>query len=97
MALSDDASTLWVGIDGALGIRKMTLTSTPVGQGPLIGLPPQSVSIGTPNTAGAMVVLPGAPTSIVLETASTGLNATYVLDDGVVTSITSPLLTKTRP
>ena len=38
LALSDDGSTLWVGIDGAHAIRKVTLTSTPPVVGPLLRL-----------------------------------------------------------
>ena len=39
LALSDDGSTLWVGIDGAHAFRKVTMTSTPPVVGPLIHLP----------------------------------------------------------
>ena len=39
LALSDDGSTLWVGIDGAHAFRKVTMGSTPPVVGPLIHLP----------------------------------------------------------
>lgn len=83
MSLSDDASTLWVGIDGALAIRKLTLTSSPVALGPLVAVPHRTGALTTADTAGSIAVLPGAPASIALETATNGITATYVLDDGV--------------
>jgi hypothetical protein len=89
MALSDDASTLWVGIDGALAIRKLTLTSNPVAQGPLVAVPHEAGAFATPTTAGAIAVLPGAPTSIALETATNGSTGTYLLDDGVPRSLST--------
>jgi hypothetical protein len=80
MALSDDASTLWVAMGAAFAIRKLTLTSNPIAQGPLITVPQGA----GPTTASAMAVLPGAPSSVVVE-AVTGIDpsATYVMDDGV--------------
>ena len=82
MALSDDASTLWVGIDGAFSIRKITLATTPPVAGPLVALPdPSSLSAAVFLTALAPV--PGAAASVVAEVASEGLSEVTILDDGV--------------
>ena len=64
LALSDDGSTLWVGIDGARAFRKVTLTSTPPALGPLHHLPKSN-----PDgffSVGSMVALPGAPLSVAI-------------------------------
>ena len=42
LALSDDSSTLWVGVDGAFSLRKVVLTSSPPTVGPLRRIPPRS-------------------------------------------------------
>ena len=84
LALSDDGSTLWVGIDGAHAIRKVTMTSTPPTVGPLVRL---SQRESNPLLRrGSMTVLPGAPLSVAV-TLSTGpyqhANEVRVFDDGV--------------
>ena len=64
LALSDDGSTLWVGIEGAHAFRKVTLTATPPVVGALNHLPK-----GNPSNylnPGVMAALPGAPLSVVM-------------------------------
>ena len=82
LALSDDASTLWVGIDGAYAIRKITLSTTPPTVGPLEALPdPSSFSAAVSLTALAPV--PGAAASVVAGVTGEGLSEVTILDDGV--------------
>ena len=88
LALSDDGSTLWVGIDGARAFRKVTLTSTPPAVGPLHHLPKASPDAFF--TASSMAALPGAPLSvaIAMEVAtlydySYTTSEVRVFDDGV--------------
>ncbi len=78
LALSDDSSTLWVGIDGALSIRRVMLTTDPPGIGPLTPLSPL---LGIGQTLGPMVPVAGAPLSVVASTPDG--RKTAVLDDGV--------------
>jgi YVTN family beta-propeller protein len=64
LALSEDGSTLWVGIDGARSFRSVTLTATPPTLGALRHLPK-----ATPSSyfnARSMATLPGAPQSIAM-------------------------------
>jgi hypothetical protein len=88
LALSDDASMLWVGLDGAAAVRSVDLTVSPPTVGSIHPLPTpsQSISLGT-IVGGPMVVLPGAPHSLAVTTLYVGLSppyvGTYILDDGV--------------
>jgi hypothetical protein len=63
LALSEDGSTLWVGIDGAHAFRKVTLTSPPV-VGPLHHHGKATISSYF-DTVG-MAALPGAPLSVAM-------------------------------
>ena len=64
LALSDDGSTLWVGIEGAHAFRKVTMNATPPVVGPLIHLPKASPDLYFDATS--MAVLAGAPLSVVM-------------------------------
>jgi hypothetical protein len=87
LALADDASTLWIGVDGPLSIRRLTLTTDPPGVGPLTAL---TQALGAGQTAGPMVGLPGAPLSVVVSTPDG--KKTVVLDDGVARSTSASTL-----
>jgi hypothetical protein len=78
LALSDDSSILWIGINGSLSIRRVTLTANPPDVGPLTSLTP---ALGAGQAIGPMVGLSGAPLSVVVSTPDGG--KTVVLDDGV--------------
>jgi len=104
LALSDDGSTLWVGIDGAHAIRKVTMTSTPPTVGPLtrlIGSNPPSYF-----DAGSIAVLRGSTLSVAVAF-SVGQYQYYasdvrVYDDGVprpidVGGLTASSVTAGRP
>jgi YVTN family beta-propeller protein len=84
LALSDDGSTLWVGIDGAHAIRKVTMTSSPPVVGPLIRL--TNANRTAYYNATSIAVLRGAPLSVAV-VLSLGpysyANEVRVLDDGV--------------
>jgi hypothetical protein len=88
MALSADGSTLWVGIDGALAIRRVTLSDTPPTVGPLIKLATQN--FGQPPVAADISVLAGSATSIAVSVL--GTNKIVVLDDGVARPMAAPQL-----
>ena len=82
LALSDDGSTLWVGIDGAHAFRKVTMTSTPPVVGPLLHLP--KANPYRYFDAVSMAVLAGAPLSVVMVLSDGGYTAEVrVFDDGV--------------
>lgn len=85
MALSDDASTLWVSLRGSYEIRRVDLTpNTPVAQ-EKFKLPPGD--FGDLAYAGPMVVLPGTAESVALSLHYEGLSPSYagsvVLDSGI--------------
>jgi streptogramin lyase len=81
LALSGDSSTLWVGLDGAEAMRKLTLGTSPVA-GPLVHT--------SANTAfGPLMVLPGSATSVVASVGST----VAIFDDGVPRANTSTSVT----
>jgi DNA-binding beta-propeller fold protein YncE len=69
LALSDDATTLWVGISDEAAVQKVTLGNPPVA-GPKYSLR---------SAASSIVVLPGTTASIVVGNASGAM----VLDEGV--------------
>jgi hypothetical protein len=78
LALSADGSTLWVGIDGAQAMRKLTLSSPPM-VGPFVRTSPN-------GPFGPLVVLPGTATSVVASVPSAAeslLGSIAVFDDGV--------------
>ena len=91
LALSDDGSTLWVGIEGAHAFRKVTMSATPPVVGPLIHLP--KASPDTYFDATSMAVLAGAPLSVVVVLSDGGYTTEVrVFDDGVprATGVTVP-------
>ena len=82
LALSDDGSTLWVAIDGAHAIRKVTMGATPPVVGPLAHLP--KVQPDAYFDTASMAVLASAPQSVaVVLTDSAYTNEVRVFDDGV--------------
>lgn len=84
LALSNDASTLWVGMDGAFAMRKVTLTgATPV-VGPLHRLTgATSNGIYTASVyVQAILPMPDSPDTVAA-LASGGPNTLAVYDDGV--------------
>jgi hypothetical protein len=81
LAVSEDGSTLWVGIDGAHAFRKVTLASAPPAVGPLHHLP--RATTGSFYTARGMVALPGAPQSVAMSLVDGSTNEARVFDDGV--------------
>jgi hypothetical protein len=85
LALSDDASTLWVGIDGAYAVRKVQLDQSPPVVGPLHMLPTLTTSTNTSVAVYATAIAPlaGAPGSIVAILSQYSPEKTAVLDDGV--------------
>jgi hypothetical protein len=76
LALSDDASTLWVGLTGDDTFRSVTLTTAPATVNPTHPVPSgQHVS--------TMVVLPGTTTSVVASVGFGANSVIYAFDDGV--------------
>ena len=80
LALSDDASTLWVGIDGTFQIRKVNLAATPPALGAPLPVPQENPSFGGPTIAARIVPLPGSPGSAAVMT-SAPASRVYVFDD----------------
>jgi len=77
LALSDDATTLWVGLTGDNAIRSVDLTTTPPTVNPEHPVPkPSTVSTAQART---LVVLPGTRNTVVASVSS----VIYVFDDGV--------------
>ncbi len=83
LTLSDDASTLWVGLIGASGFRKIILPagSSPAMVGPVEHFPAAMFSFLTPLS---MVAVPGQPGTIAVAMSAGGAPAAdAVFDDGV--------------
>jgi hypothetical protein len=83
VALSDDASTLWLGLVGERRVRRLTPGATPV-NGPVYSLP-NLLTSGELAVPMSIVVLPGAPSSIavgVYGIGAYGRRGVYILDDG---------------
>jgi len=84
IALSDDGSTLWVGIDGAHSIRKLDTRTNATG--PLVQLPAESY-LG-PTVANEIVVLEGSATAVAVSYAVRDHSPSHVgvavYDDGIV-------------
>lgn len=84
MAISDDASTLWVGLEGSLEIRRVELTTPSPTPGPQYALPPGDWEVAV---AGPMVVLPGTVTSVAVSLHNYNYSPSFqgatILDDGV--------------
>jgi hypothetical protein len=84
MAISDDASTLWVNLSGAAALRRVDLTGDEPVAGDQFALP--SACLGEPCLADDMVVLPNTTGSVVTTLrlrGSTGTFGVMALDDGV--------------
>jgi hypothetical protein len=83
LALSDDGSRLWVGVDGDFAIRSIDLSSDP----PVVGAEhtlPQGANYPYPETAGALAILRGSASSVIVSLRSTtDFHGVVVLDDGV--------------
>jgi DNA-binding beta-propeller fold protein YncE len=77
LALSDDSSTLWVGLTGDHAIRSVDLTTATPTVNPEHQLPAPSVV--SPAQARTLVVLPGTRTTVVASISG----VIYVFDDGV--------------
>jgi hypothetical protein len=92
MALSDDASTLWVSLRGSDEIRRIDLTSGAPVPAEKFHLP--EGSFGDLPYAGPMVVLPGTKDSVALSLHYEGLSPSYagsvVLDNGVARPSQTP-------
>ena len=84
LALSDDASALWVGLAGDHRVRRMTPGTTPV-PGPAYALP-MLLTTNEPASPFAVVVLPGMPASIAVGVygAILGGRGVFILDDGLL-------------
>ncbi|WP_437530124.1 hypothetical protein WME79_49120 [Sorangium sp. So ce726] len=85
MALSDDASTLWVSLQGSYEIRRVDLTSgSPV---PAEQYPLPEGELGDLAYAGPMVVLPGTKDSVALSLHREDVSPSYagsaIVDSGV--------------
>jgi len=88
LALSDDASKLWVGIGGARAFREVDLGSSPPDVGTLQHLPRSSAGLYFLGVE-SMVVLPGAPSSLAMVLSDgVGSNEVSVFDNGVARSTT---------
>jgi hypothetical protein len=83
LALSDDHSTLWVGLGGDGALRKVTLTGDTPSLGPLRTLPPFSASDTTGPTPHWLVVLPGTRDSVAASVIGHFGDGVAVYDDGV--------------
>jgi hypothetical protein len=79
LALSDDSSTLWVGMDGSFSMRKLTLTGATPAVGPLHMLPASTISATV--YAQGLASLSGSPDTVVA--LATAGPAVAVYDDGV--------------
>ena len=82
LALSDDASTLWVGLTGDGTFRSITLTTKPATVNPTHPLP-------TDQYIYTMVVLPGTTTSVVASVGDGSNSIVHVFDDGVSRATTA--------
>jgi hypothetical protein len=83
LALSDDGSTLWVGIGGELGIKRLDVAGAAPNVGPLHVLPHEPGAFGSPTAAAEMLVLPGSRDSTAVVLLGQGYYATMIFDDGV--------------
>lgn len=85
LAMSDDASTLWVGLDGSYEIRVVDLTTSTPTPGESYNLP--LGQFGDLTVARDMVVLSGTTTSVAVSLHRIGSSPSFagvaVLDDGV--------------
>ena len=94
LALSDDNSALWVGMDGAFSMRKLTLAGAAPVVGPLRVLPGQPIGQASSVTAYAQALIPlsDSPDSVA---ALVGFNTASIaslsaFDDGVRRPTSTP-------
>jgi hypothetical protein len=96
---------LWIGLDGAAAVRSLDLTVSPPSVGTMHPLPTPSSALSS-IMVGPMVVLPGAPQSLAVNTLYNGISppyvGTYILDNGVarptpVTTFAGPALLTSGP
>lgn len=85
LAISDDGSTLWVGLSQAFAVRQVDLTGAEPVPGKQYALPP--AQFGDLAAAGPMVVLPGSKASLAIslhrEDVSPSFAGALIVDDGV--------------
>lgn len=85
LAISDDATKLWVGLHGALSLREVDLTVSPPEPGAQYVLPSGEPAIDAVH-AGPMVVLPGEPDSVAVSLHYDGLSPSFaglvIIDSG---------------
>jgi hypothetical protein len=85
LAISDDGSTLWVGLHGEYAVRKVDLKGGQPDPGETYTLPP--ADFGDLAAAGPMVVLPGTADTLAISMHRDGVSPSFggavVLDDGV--------------
>jgi hypothetical protein len=92
LAMSDDGSTLWVGMDGAFAVRRVDLTTSPPTAGAQFTLP--RGQFGDSVAAGPLAVLPGAPASLAVSLHHWGYSPSFygavVLDNGAARAMMTP-------
>jgi len=66
LALSEDGTTLWVGLHGAAAIREVDLTRSPPEPGAQYPVPRSSYSPGDAVYADLFLALPGSPDSVLI-------------------------------
>jgi hypothetical protein len=84
LAMSDDASTLWVSLSGAFSLREVVLSDSEPVPGAQIVLP--SAEFGDLAAAGPMVVLPGTQRTLAISLHRAGVSPSFagviVMDEG---------------
>lgn len=87
LALSDDGSTLWVGLHGALALRQVDMTKSPPEPGAQYAAPWSENNVFYAVHAGAMVTIPGARESVAIALQYDGLSPSgagvALLDSGI--------------
>jgi YVTN family beta-propeller protein len=93
LAISDDDTMLWVGIDGTGSVRKLDISTMPPVPGASFPVPHGQIS-GYMTVAGAMWVLQGSATTIAVSLKYPGLSpnlaGVFILDDGVPRAQSAP-------
>lgn len=83
MALTSDGKYLWVGLDGASGVRKVDLTTNKAGLQFALGV---TTNNSSPQTALSLIALPGASDSVVVlqGTSSYYASSLGIYDSGIL-------------